>query len=309
MASEKSLQDSCSEHSLRRRERDSTSSSNFSSNKTNNSTRSNKCDRNSACSDYSEDFEDHSSIPESLKGESVKSKHQAIKKESIKKNIYQGNQKRAQTKPAFKMLQHWNQSAFKNKSQNLSKMNTGGQDLDPVTRHILSARLHKTKELKNEVCDLQRELENARLENRLLRQLQYRHMKALVKFENEQNNLPQLLVRHEGEVRMLKEMLRKSKQQDRNVSKQLKEAEAELWKTKNSMQKLKVLCDKKNLAERDDLTWELTNLTKKLEVDQQKIQNTSRQRGDGRRWRRKISWKTWKGKKEKDRRKKELLGF
>ncbi|XP_067848489.1 lebercilin-like protein isoform X4 [Heptranchias perlo] len=272
MASEKSLQDSCSEHSLRRRERDSTSSSNFSSNKTNNSTRSNKCDRNSACSDYSEDFEDHSSIPESLKGESVKSKHQAIKKESIKKNIYQGNQKRAQTKPAFKMLQHWNQSAFKNKSQNLSKMNTGGQDLDPVTRHILSARLHKTKELKNEVCDLQRELENARLENRLLRQLQYRHMKALVKFENEQNNLPQLLVRHEGEVRMLKEMLRKSKQQDRNVSKQLKEAEAELWKTKNSMQKLKVLCDKKNLAERDDLTWELTNLTKKLEVDQQKIQ-------------------------------------
>ncbi|XP_048458997.1 lebercilin-like protein, partial [Rhincodon typus] len=144
---------------------------------------------------------------------------------------------------------------------------------DPVTRHILSARLHKTKELKNEVCDLQRELENARLENRLLRQLQYRHMRALVKFENEQHNLPQLLSRHESEVRMLKEMLRKSKEQDRNVSKQLKEAESELWKTKNSLQKLKVLCDKKNLQERDELTWKLTNLTKKLELDQQKIQD------------------------------------
>eukprot|EP00061_Rhincodon_typus_P005992 g26158.t1 len=170
------------------------------------------------------------------------------------------------------MLQHLNRSIYKNKSQNCSKLDTSGQEFDPVTRHILSARLHKTKELKNEVCDLQRELENARLENRLLRQLQYRHMRALVKFENEQHNLPQLLSRHESEVRMLKEMLRKSKEQDRNVSKQLKEAESELWKTKNSLQKLKVLCDKKNLQERDELTWKLTNLTKKLELDQQKIQ-------------------------------------
>ncbi|XP_038657440.1 lebercilin-like protein isoform X1 [Scyliorhinus canicula] len=269
MASEKSLQDSFSDHSPRRHREDTTSSSSISSNDTKNTTKSNKCRRNSACTEYSEDFEDNSSIVESFKEGSVKSEHQAIKKESTTKNNNQSNQKRAQTKPTIKMLQHLNQSTVvKNKSQN-----RGGQDFDPVTRHILSARLHKTKELKNEVCDLQRELENARLENRLLRQLQYRHMKALVRFENEQNNLPQLLVRHEGEVQMLKEMLRKSKDQDRNVSKQLKEAESELWKTKNSLQKLKVLCDKKNLGERDELNWQLTNLTKKLELDQQKIQD------------------------------------
>ncbi|XP_078416705.1 lebercilin-like protein [Cetorhinus maximus] len=273
MASEKSLQDSFSDYSPRRRGEDTTSSCSISSNKIKNSTKSNKCERNSACTEYSEDFEDHSSIPESFKEESVRSKHQTIKKESIKKSNNQSNQKRAQTKPPVKMLQHLNQSTFKNKSQNFTKMNTGGQDFDSVTRHILSARLHKTKELKNEVCDLQRELENARLENRLLRQLQYRHMKALVMFENEQNNLPQLLVRHEGEVRMLKEMLRKSKEQDRNVSKQLKEAESELWKTKSSLVKLKVLCDKKNLGERDELTWKLTNLTKQLALDQQRIQD------------------------------------
>ncbi|XP_038657441.1 lebercilin-like protein isoform X2 [Scyliorhinus canicula] len=275
MASEKSLQDSFSDHSPRRHREDTTSSSSISSNDTKNTTKSNKCRRNSACTEYSEDFEDNSSIVESFKEGSVKSEHQAIKKESTTKNNNQSNQKRAQTKPTIKMLQHLNQSTVvKNKSQN-----RGGQDFDPVTRHILSARLHKTKELKNEVCDLQRELENARLENRLLRQLQYRHMKALVRFENEQNNLPQLLVRHEGEVQMLKEMLRKSKDQDRNVSKQLKEAESELWKTKNSLQKLKVLCDKKNLGERDELNWQLTNLTKKLELDQQKIQEKERQLG------------------------------
>ncbi|XP_051870449.1 lebercilin-like protein [Pristis pectinata] len=174
------------------------------------------------------------------------------------------------------MLQNWNQSAFKIKSQKITKINSGEQRYDSVTRHILSARLNKTKELKNEVCDLQRELENARLENRLLRQLQYRHMKALVKFENEQNNLPQLLARHESEVQMLKEMLRKSKEQDRCVSKQLKEAESELWKTKNSLQKLKVICDKRNLEERDELTSKLTELTKKFEIDEQKIQDLER---------------------------------
>ncbi|XP_072441743.1 lebercilin-like protein isoform X3 [Chiloscyllium punctatum] len=273
MASEKSLEDSSSDHSPGRHKGESPTSSRTSSNKANNSINSDSCQRNSVCTEYSEDFEDHSTITESFKAMCVRSKQQEKEKKNIHRNSNQSNLNRAQTKPTFRMLQHLNHSTCKNKSQNCSKLYTSGQEVDPVTRHILSARLHKTKELKNEVCDLQRELENARLENRLLRQVQFRHMRALVKFENEQNNLPQLLSRHESEVRMLKEMLRKSKEQDRNVSKQLKEAESELWKTKNALQKLKDLCDKKNLQERNELTWKLTNLTKKLELDQKKIQD------------------------------------
>ncbi|XP_043556122.1 lebercilin-like protein [Chiloscyllium plagiosum] len=265
MASE----DSSSDHSPGRHKGESPTSSSTSSNKANNSINSDNCQRNSVCTEYSEDFEDHSTITESFKATCVRSKQQEKEKKNIHRNSNQSNLNRAQTKPTFRMLQHLNHSTSKNKSQNCSKLYTS----DPVTRHILSARLHKTKELKNEVCDLQRELENARLENRLLRQVQFRHMRALVKFENEQNNLPQLLSRHESEVRMLKEMLRKSKDQDRNVSKQLKEAESELWKTKNALQKLKDICDKKNLQERNELTWKLTNLTKTLELDQKKIQD------------------------------------
>ncbi|GCC25418.1 hypothetical protein chiPu_0003828 [Chiloscyllium punctatum] len=279
MASEKSLEDSSSDHSPGRHKGESPTSSRTSSNKANNSINSDSCQRNSVCTEYSEDFEDHSTITESFKAMCVRSKQQEKEKKNIHRNSNQSNLNRAQTKPTFRMLQHLNHSTCKNKSQNCSKLYTSGQEVDPVTRHILSARLHKTKELKNEVCDLQRELENARLENRLLRQVQFRHMRALVKFENEQNNLPQLLSRHESEVRMLKEMLRKSKEQDRNVSKQLKEAESELWKTKNALQKLKDLCDKKNLQERNELTWKLTNLTKKLELDQKKIQEKQRQLG------------------------------
>ncbi|XP_032888340.1 lebercilin-like protein isoform X1 [Amblyraja radiata] len=275
MASEQGLRDSSSDQSSRRQGKDSTSSSDNSDNKTNNSSKSSTPRRNSAYTEYSEDFDNHCSTAESLKRENEKEKVQEAKKvkESVQKNNNIDNRTKVQPKARLKMLQNWNQNALKNKTQKMTKFTSMEQACDSVTRHILSARLNKTKELKNEVYDLQRELENARLENRLLRQLQFRHMKALVKFENEQNNLPQLLARHEGEVQMLKEMLRKSKEQDRCVAKQLKEAELELWKIRSSQQKLKTICDKRNLEERDELTFKLTDLTKKLEIDQQKIQD------------------------------------
>ncbi|XP_062905864.1 lebercilin-like protein [Mobula hypostoma] len=276
MASEQDLWSSPSDHSSRRQIQGSTSNSSNSNIKTSNGTKSSRSQRNSELTEYSEDFDDRSSSTESFKGEDEERKLQETKNETVEKNNNMSNQKTVQTKPRFKVLQSWNQSTFKNKSQKITKINTEEQGNDSVTRHILSARLNKTKELKNEVYDLQRELKNARLENKLLRRLQYRHMKALVKFEDEQNNLPQLLTRHTNEIQMLKEMLRRSKEQDRYVSKQLKEAEAELWKTKNTLQKLKTICEKKDLEERDELTCKLTELTKKLEIDERKIQDLER---------------------------------
>ncbi|XP_078264727.1 lebercilin-like protein [Rhinoraja longicauda] len=271
MANEQGLQDSSSDQSSRRQGKDSTSSSDNFDKKPTSSSKSSISPRNSAYTEYSDDFDNHCSTAESFKRENEKEKVQEAKKEKERglRNYNIGNRTKVQHKPRFKMLQNWNQNALKSKTQST----TMEQACDSVTRHILSARLNKTKELKNEVYDLQRELENARLENRLLRQLQFRHMKALVKFENEQNNLPQLLARHESEVQMLKEMLRKSKEQDRCVSKQLKEAELELWKTRSSQLKLKTICDNRNLEERDELTLKLTELTRKLEIDQQKIQD------------------------------------
>ncbi|XP_059824812.1 lebercilin-like protein [Hypanus sabinus] len=276
MASEEDLQSSPSDHSPRRQIQSCTSSSSNSNNKTSKGTKSSSSQRNSEHTEYSEDFDDRSSSAESFQGEDEKRKLQETMNETVEKNNNMSFQKTVQTKPRFKVLQNWNQSTLKNKSQKITKMNTGELGNDSVTRHILSARLNKTKELKNEVYDLQRELKNARLENKLLRRLQYRHMKALVKFENEQNNLPQLLTRHTNEVQMLKEMLRRSKEQDRYVSKQLKEAESELWKTKNTLQKLKTICQEKDLEERDELTCKLTELTKKLEADEHKIQDLER---------------------------------
>ncbi|XP_072900633.1 lebercilin-like protein isoform X1 [Hemitrygon akajei] len=276
MASEEDLQSSPSDRSPRRQIQSCASSSSNSNIKISKGTKSSSSQRNSELTEYSEDFDDRSSSAESFQGEDEKRKLQETMNETVEKNNNTSFQKTVQTKPRFKVLQNWNQSTLKNKSQKITKMNTGELGNDSVTRHILSARLNKTKELKNEVYDLQRELKNARLENKLLRKLQYRHMKALVKFENEQNNLPQLLTRHTNEVQMLKEMLRRSKEQDRYVSKQLKEAESELWKTKNTLQKLKTICQEKDLEERDELTYKLTELTKKLEADEHKIQEKER---------------------------------
>eukprot|EP00062_Callorhinchus_milii_P025181 gi/632985889/ref/XP_007909933.1/ PREDICTED: lebercilin-like protein [Callorhinchus milii] len=269
MTDQKSLPDNLSERSPSGDKQSSDSNSSASSKNSADSDGSHQRLRDSACSDYSEDFEDRRSALDTQGTERASGGEQppVSKEEDTKKSKV--TCKKAQKKPASKMLQHWPRLGGRgNRPQPGS-----GRGEDGVTLRLLSARLHKTKELRNEVCELQRELASARVENKMLKQLQYRHMKALVKFEHEQSNLPQLLSRHETEVRMLKELLRRSQEQDRCVSRQLREAEGELWKTRETLHKLKLLCSKANLAERDELTSRIALLSQKLDSEQDRIQD------------------------------------
>ncbi|XP_074852011.1 lebercilin-like protein isoform X1 [Carettochelys insculpta] len=151
------------------------------------------------------------------------------------------------------------------------------QKKDAMAQRILSARLHKIKELKNELSDLQHKLEASNLENQLLKQLQYRHLKAIGKYENAENNLPDLIAKHYSEVKALRGLLRKSQEQERNTSRKLREVEAELLKTKDSLQVLQKLSDDKNLAERGELTHRLSILTEKMEANDKRIQGLEKQ--------------------------------
>ncbi|XP_074852018.1 lebercilin-like protein isoform X2 [Carettochelys insculpta] len=154
--------------------------------------------------------------------------------------------------------------------------NMAFQKKDAMAQRILSARLHKIKELKNELSDLQHKLEASNLENQLLKQLQYRHLKAIGKYENAENNLPDLIAKHYSEVKALRGLLRKSQEQERNTSRKLREVEAELLKTKDSLQVLQKLSDDKNLAERGELTHRLSILTEKMEANDKRIQEKER---------------------------------
>uniref|UniRef100_A0A8C3TAQ7 Lebercilin-like protein n=1 Tax=Chelydra serpentina TaxID=8475 RepID=A0A8C3TAQ7_CHESE len=166
---------------------------------------------------------------------------------------------------------------FQNTSFLSSQNNMIFQKKDATAQRILSARLHKIKELKNELSDLQHKLEASNLENQLLKQLQYRHLKAIGKYENAENNLPDLIAKHYSEVRSLRGLLRKSQEQERNTSRKLREVEAELLKTKDALQALQKLSEDTNLAERGELTHRLSILTEKMEANDKRIQGLEKQ--------------------------------
>ncbi|CAM2096895.1 unnamed protein product [Caretta caretta] len=166
---------------------------------------------------------------------------------------------------------------FQNTSFLSTQNNMISQKKDATAQRILSARLHKIKELKNELSDLQHKLAASNLENQLLKQLQYRHLKAIGKYENAENNLPDIIAKHYSEVRSLRGLLRKSQEQERNTSRKLREVEAELLKTKDALQVLQKLSEDTNLAERGELTHRLSILTERMEANDKRIQGLEKQ--------------------------------
>ncbi|XP_058152233.1 lebercilin-like protein isoform X3 [Dasypus novemcinctus] len=166
---------------------------------------------------------------------------------------------------------NWNTSFFN------SQINMFTQRRDAMVHRIMSARLHKIKELKNELADIRRKLETTVIENQILKQLQFRHLKAIGKYENSQNNLPQIMVKHQNEVKNLRQQLRKSQEKERAVSRKLREADSELLRTKDALQALQKLSEDKNLAEREDLTQRLSTLTTKMEANDKRIQSLEKQ--------------------------------
>ncbi|XP_054942390.1 lebercilin-like protein isoform X3 [Physeter macrocephalus] len=158
-----------------------------------------------------------------------------------------------------------------------SQISVAAQRREAVAHRILSARLHKIKELKNELADLRRKLEATVIENQFLKQLQLKHLKAIGKYENSQNNLPQIMVKHQNEVKNLRQLLRKSQGKERAVSRKLGETDSELLKTKDALQTLQKLSEDKNLAERDELTQRLSALTTTMEGNDKQIQSLEKQ--------------------------------
>lgn len=150
------------------------------------------------------------------------------------------------------------------------------KDPDIVTKRVLSARLLKITELQNEVSELQVKLAQLLKENKALKSLQYRQEKALSKFEDAENEISQLIHRHNGEITALKERLRKSQEKERMAEKRVKDTEGELFRTKFSLQKLKKISEARHLPERDDLAKKLVSAELKLDNTERKIKELSK---------------------------------
>ncbi|XP_041951444.1 lebercilin isoform X4 [Alosa sapidissima] len=143
------------------------------------------------------------------------------------------------------------------------------RDLDLVTKRLLSARLLKINELKNAFAELQLQTDQLRTENRLLRQLQLRHEKALNRYSDTESEIAQLLARHNNETAALRERLRRSQERLRTAERGQREADERLQRSERELHKLRRLADDQRLGEREELT-------RRLEASQQRAQESER---------------------------------
>ena len=153
-----------------------------------------------------------------------------------------------------------------------SQISVAAQRRDAMIHRILSARLRKIKELKNELADLHHKAEATVIENQFLKQVQLKHLKAIGNYENSQNNLPQIMAKHQNEVKNLRQLLRKSQAKERAMSRKLREMDGELLRTKDALQALQKISEDNSLPEREELTQRLSILTAKMEANDKKIQ-------------------------------------
>ncbi|NXB41576.1 LCA5L protein, partial [Eulacestoma nigropectus] len=151
------------------------------------------------------------------------------------------------------------------------------QDKNATAQRISSARLHKIKELKNEVFDLQRKIEASSLENQALKDLSRRHAKAIDRYNNAESHLQELLAGHRNEMKDLRKLLKMSQEAEKNTARELKKVEAELRKTKGDLKTLLVLSEDKALAEREELNHRLSVLKETLEEKDERIQSLEMQ--------------------------------
>ncbi|XP_066835011.1 lebercilin-like protein isoform X1 [Anser cygnoides] len=203
-----------------------------------------------------------------LKDEKKKKKKKG--QHNFSQNVYFGLNAGGKKLPA-KKKPHQNPSFLSLQNNMIS------QKKNTVAQRILSARLHKIKELKNEIFDLQQKLRASNLENQVLKQLQWRHLKAIGGYENSESILPHLLARHYSEVRALRKHLRMSQKEERSTSMKLRKVEAELLKTKDALQALHMLSEDEALGEREELYHRLSALTEKMDENNKRIQSVEKQ--------------------------------
>lgn len=89
-------------------------------------------------------------------------------------------------------------------------------------------------------------------ENKFLKKMQYRQEKVLVKYEDKEGDLLQIIVRYQNEVRSLKENLRKIRDEYERTDRYFRDVEDEFDKAKSKLKRYKSLVDQNNFKERDD---------------------------------------------------------
>ncbi|XP_039600408.1 lebercilin-like protein [Polypterus senegalus] len=169
-------------------------------------------------------------------------------------------------------VKQWNKSSTKHTACSFRHSNPLCHTAESgPTQRIMSACLHQIKELSNKICDLHQTLNVASSENNLLKRLHGRHTQALRKFEDSKSCLSQLILKHNSEVKNLKDLLSRSQAHNRVISQKLKATEAELMGIRDSLRGLQKLSDDRKLEGREQLLHKLAIITGKADMKEKKI--------------------------------------
>lgn len=110
----------------------------------------------------------------------------------------------------------------------------------------------KLNEFRNQIEDMQIVFRDLKEENKFLKKMQYRQEKVLVKYEDKEGDLLQIIVRYQNEVRSLKENLRKTRDKYERTDRYFRDVEDEFDKAKSKLKRYKSFVDQNNFKERDD---------------------------------------------------------
>ncbi|KAL8580135.1 hypothetical protein ACOMHN_050237 [Nucella lapillus] len=157
-----------------------------------------------------------------------------------------------------------------------SRARSESQRIDYVTKRLLSAGELKMKELQNQLQEMRKHLQVVKDENRLFKNVQHKHQRALKKFEDTESQLPQLLKNHSNEVRSLREQLRHTREKHDKTDRYLRDAEDELDRANAQLKKYKGLSEQKNPGERSELDRRLNKVESTLEEKNSKIRELER---------------------------------
>ena len=94
---------------------------------------------------------------------------------------------------------------------------------NPSTDRIVSSKNRAIHALQNHLAVVQRELDGALLENKLLKRVHHRQERELARINRSEGQLPQILFQHSEEVRALKEHLNKSRKANGDLQKRVAE--------------------------------------------------------------------------------------
>ncbi|XP_017562871.2 lebercilin isoform X1 [Pygocentrus nattereri] len=226
----------------------------------------------SSASFYSDDYENVSQSERSFSPQSpLLSAHRAGRARRVSSSpLHRTGVRKGVPRRPGPQAYHPQQRSSGFRSQSISK-DTPPKDLDLVTKRLLSARLLKISELKNALSELRVHADELQRENRLLRQLQLRHEKALQRYSDTESEISQLISRHNNETHALRERLRRSQERERTAERSYREADAQLQRCRSQLQKLQQLADDQNLGEREELSRKLTHAQAKAQESERRV--------------------------------------